>query len=306
MLADDCWGRSRVNIQAKRAQHEPTTTPSLLVLGHVCRDRIGNQQRLGGAASFAARTAACLGVHTAVVTAAPTGFSLLEPLRHDPHLSLTYLPCPQETIFELDYSGPVRRLRVLHRAPDLSLDLIPARCLQAPLAYVCPIIGEVGRELVEVLQAQHVVAGAQGWMRALTPEGRLMPTVADELLHPPRNLTAAVFSEQDHPEAEALSEHLAQRGVLTALTRGRDGLTLYTQAGQQHIEASPATEVDPTGAGDVFGVVFALALQHGHDLQAAAHQAAFAAARVVEGPGLGNLPGQHGELVARTARQKLG
>jgi len=55
------------------------------------------------------------------------------------------------------------------------------------------------------------------------------------------------------------------------------------------IPAAPAREVDPTGAGDVFGVVLTLELAHGKPLPAAGAAAAAAAARVVEGPGLGTL-----------------
>ena len=46
--------------------------------------------------------------------------------------------------------------------------------------------------------------------------------------------------------------------------------------------------VDPTG--DVFGVVLTLELARGATLAAAGRAAAEAAARVVEGPGLGTLP----------------
>jgi sugar/nucleoside kinase (ribokinase family) len=56
------------------------------------------------------------------------------------------------------------------------------------------------------------------------------------------------------------------------------------------LPAAPAREVDPTGAGDVFGVVLTLELAHGKQLVAAGRAAAWAAARVVEGPGLGTLP----------------
>jgi sugar/nucleoside kinase (ribokinase family) len=47
--------------------------------------------------------------------------------------------------------------------------------------------------------------------------------------------------------------------------------------------------VDPTGAGDVFGLVLALSLAGGAAPTEAATLAAGAAARVVEGPGLGRL-----------------
>src|SRR4051794_13231043 len=58
----------------------------LLVLGHVTRDEIDGDVRLGGAAAFAARAAVALGVETALVTAAPPASPLLDELSGLPRL----------------------------------------------------------------------------------------------------------------------------------------------------------------------------------------------------------------------------
>jgi 1D-myo-inositol 3-kinase len=50
-----------------------------------------------------------------------------------------------------------------------------------------------------------------------------------------------------------------------------------------------ASERDPTGAGDVFGAALTVGLWRGSSPMDAAREAAYAAARAVEGPGLGNL-----------------
>jgi sugar/nucleoside kinase (ribokinase family) len=113
--------------------------------------------------------------------------------------------------------------------------------------------------------------------------------VAPEAAEPPRNLRAAVFSEEDHPEAEFLAEQLARRGLTVALTRGRRGSTVCEGTQRWEIPAAPANEVDPTGAGDVFGIALTLALSRGASAPDAARAAAAIAARVVEGPELGKL-----------------
>ena len=263
--------------------------PELLVVGHVCRDLMGGQVALGGPAAFAAQAAACMGIRTAVVTMAPASFELMAPLREHHKIWLRAHPCAGETIFALDYSGPQRQITLMQRAPTLLPVHIPARWRSLPLAYVAPAIGECGADVLASLGALRVVVGAQGWLRATGRRGLLCPAVAPEMLDPPSNITAMVFSELDHPEAEALAQHVARRGVTVALTRGRDGATLLTHGATLHVPALPSTEVDPTGAGDVFGVVLALALHRGWPLLHAAERAAGAAARVVEGPGLGNL-----------------
>jgi len=109
-----------------------------------------------------------------------------------------------------------------------------------------------------------------------------------EALDPPC-LQLAVVSEEDHPEVDDLAARFGAAGAVFAITRGARGATLIGPAGRVEIPAAPAREIDPTGAGDVFGVVLALRLAAGASLMEAGTSAAAAAARVVEGPGLGSL-----------------
>lgn len=266
-----------------------TPLPELLVVGHVTRDFIRGETRLGGAASFSARVAATLGIETALVTAAPADFSLMAPLRALPRLSIHVLPSPEVTTFELDYSGP--RRRVIQRAvarPILAEDIPPA-WRDIPVAYVAPVAGECDRALVEGLRSKLICAGLQGWLRRPGADGTVEPTIASEASQPPRGLGAAVFSEEDHPEAEFIAEQLTRQGLIVALTRGRRGSTVRQGTQRWEIPAAPATEVDPTGAGDVFGIAITLAVSRGASAPEAAAVAASIAARVVEGPELGNL-----------------
>ena len=64
-------------------------TPQLLVLGHITLDYIAGEERLGGAAAYASRVAANLGIDTGLVTAAPADFSLLAPLESSISFLLT-------------------------------------------------------------------------------------------------------------------------------------------------------------------------------------------------------------------------
>lgn len=283
-----------MHLVARRHRRETSrvTTPrrpSLLVVGHVAEDHISGERRLGGAAAFAARAACALGVRTALLTAAPADFRLLRPLLDDPRLRLVRAEADAPTTFELDYSGPARRIRLLRRAPDLRPEDVPADLCGAPLAYVAPVCGEVGRAVLARLRAGLVVVGAQGWLRALAPGGEVVPALTPEAEDPPPGLDAVVFSELDHPDAEAVAAHFATRTPLVALTRGSRGATLLVGGRRLQVPAEPVAEVDPTGAGDVFGVVLGLGLLRGDAPLVAARHAARAAATVVEGPGLGRL-----------------
>ena len=264
--------------------------PELVVLGHVTRDLITGHESLGGAAAFAARAASCFGVRTGVVTAAPPDFELLRELTRDPNVEVRRARAEQVTTFALDYSGPVRSVRLLHRAPPLAPADLPAAWRAPSLAYVAPVCGECPRRLVTRLAARALVVGAQGWLRGFARDGRVVPRIRAEALRLPSGILALVFSELDHPAAEALAVGFARQVPVVALTRGGAGATLLVGGVAHSIRAAPAVEVDPTGAGDVFGLVLGLALRHGLDPLAAARLAALAAARVVEGPGVGALP----------------
>ena len=262
-------------------------TKNILVLGHITRDRIEGQERLGGAASFAARALSRMGQPCTLVTAARAGEPLLQPLRNDPRIELHSRTAPHTTTFRLVYHGSHRSLSLEAQAPSLSPQDLPSR-RSWDMIYVAPVVEEWPWEDLDALQARVVVLGLQGWLRHATSDGALHPKDPPQLGAPPTT-TATILSEHDHPQAQALAQRYARQGVMTVLTRGERGALLMTAQGMQAIPAAPAEERDPTGAGDVFGAIFALGLAQNLPPPEAARQAAFAAARVVEGPGMGSL-----------------
>lgn len=279
--------------------HDTESSPfDVLLIGYVTRDIIGAHSHLGGTVAFAAQAASCMGVRSAMVTAAPKDFPLLDPLRADDNISLFEVPAAKETTFHLTYTPEGRSMRVTHRAPSLTLADVPEAVRQVPLALVAPLLGECDREVVQGLSARVVLCTIQGWLRTLGANGLVIPSLSDLVTRPPHNLTVVVFSELDHPDSEAIALALAAKGVLVALTRSTQGVSLYTPA-RIDVPAAPAVEVDPTGAGDVFGLVFGLALARGLGAVQAAREAVLASARVVEGPGLGNLSAYVGAVAKR-------
>ena len=265
-----------------------SAAPRLLVLGHVTRDEISGATRLGGAASYASLAAARLGVETALVTVAPPDDPLLAPLRAEPRLTLHCVPSDVMTTFALTYTGARRRLWLRQAARPLRAVDIPPRWRDTAVVYVGPVAGECDRALLDALGARFVAAGLQGWLRRTGEGGEIEPALAPEALSPPR-LDAAILSEEDHPDVAAIADRFAAAGARVAVTRGARGATILDGMSRFDIPAVPAVEVEPTGAGDVFGAVLALGLAQGLPPREAASRAAAAAARVVEGPGVGRL-----------------
>jgi 1D-myo-inositol 3-kinase len=253
--------------------------PELLVLGHVTCDDFGGELRLGGAATYAARAAVVLGIETALVTVAPPGSPLLAPLEGMAGLSLHVSPSEAMTTFAVDYRGPRRRLVLRATARPLSLADIPPGWRSPRVVYAGTVFGECDRALVDAFAGAHVIVALQGWLRRRAPSGAIEPALSPEALDPPASLRSVVLSEEDHPAAEDIAARFGARGIFVALTRGRRGATLLCREQRIEIPAAPAQEVDPTGAGDVFGLVFGVAL-----------------ARVVEGPALGRLAESKGAV----------
>jgi len=262
--------------------------PRLVLAGHVTRDEVAGGVRLGGPPSYCGLAAARLGVPAAIVTVAPPGEPLLQPLRDVPGLDLHVAPAAVMTTFALRHEGGARALSLKARARSLAPADVPAALREAPVAFVGPVAAECDRAFLASLRARFVGVGLQGWLRTAEADGRVVPALAPEALDPPP-VDAAVVSEHDHPDVEAIARRFVERGATVAITRGAAGATVLWRGERADVPASPATEVDSTGAGDVFALVFTLRLAAGDPPQVAARAAARAAARVVEGPGIGRL-----------------
>jgi sugar/nucleoside kinase (ribokinase family) len=271
----------------------------LLVLGHVTRDLFGSQARLGGAAAFAAQAAVLLGIDTALVTVAPARAPELEPLRRLDALQLAVAPSEQITTFGIEYRDGERTLSLLERARSLEWQDIPPAWRAPELLYVGPVAAECDEQLLAAFGETYGIGCIQGWLRDPVPGGRVRPRQLPAARHPPNMLKAVSFSASDHPESTALAEELAAKGITVAVTLGQKGVRLWWGQRQCWLPAARAREVDPTGAGDVFALVFGLALWSGLDPPEAARRGALAAARVVEGVGLGNLAAVCRDLLPR-------
>ena len=253
------------------------------------RDELPDGQvRLGGAAAYGALAAARLGVPTVLCTAAAPDDPVLAALSATPRLQVHVVPAEATTTFGLAYAGGARQLVLRRRARPLTPADVPPAFRAAPVAYVGPVAGECDRALVDSLAGRFLGAGLQGWLRRRDSDGRVVPSLSPEVNDPPA-LGCAIVSVEDHPEVEAVAARFAAKGAVAAITRGARGATLIAADDRIEIPAVPAREVEPTGAGDVFGVVLTWRLAGGASLAAAAADAAAAAARVVEGPGLGRL-----------------
>ena len=101
---------------------------------------------------------------------------------------------------------------------------------------------------------------------------------------------AVVLSIEDAREDESLIEGLAAVARLMVVTRGPRGCTVYRNGRAADVAAPAVSEVDSTGAGDIFAAAFFLRIHAGADPVDAAKFAAHLASNSVTRPGLEAIP----------------
>jgi sugar/nucleoside kinase (ribokinase family) len=276
-------------------------SPTFLAIGHVTRDLLPDGSfTLGGTVTFAALTAYHLGLAAGVVTCADETLLADLPALLPP-IALAARPAPVTTAFENSYHEGFRTQYLRARAPQLDLSDIPPAWLAAPIVLLAPLAQEIPPTLLRDLprRADSLLAATpQGWLRRWDADGRVWPTPwenAEELLP---LLDALILSHDDllpfadnqRAAADAMLADWSRRVPLLVATDGRHGATLFEHGTTTRFPAYPATEVDPTGAGDVFAAAFLVHLYQHRDPHAAMNFANCVASLSVEAPGIAGIP----------------
>ncbi|HKR81803.1 MAG TPA: PfkB family carbohydrate kinase [Candidatus Saccharimonadales bacterium] len=141
-------------------------------------------------------------------------------------------------------------------------------------AYIAKLMHHVRPQALKVLCPQ-------GYLRAITPEGLVVPRdfVEASIILPAFDL--AIYSEEDSPAALTLAAEWSKelKGKII-VTQGEKGASVFTRSQAAHIPTTPIPPeqiIDSVGCGDVFDAAAAYHYYTSHNIgQAvrAAHQAA--------------------------------
>ncbi len=271
--------------------------------------------RLGGGVTYAALTTARLGLRTAALVGADelaAGATELDLLRAA-GVSLRLVPLAHGPVYE-NVETPAGRVQICLAPGDpLPARALPASWAGAPAWMIVPIAGETGPDWAAAVPPEvRLAVGWQGLLRRLSPDTRvvkLLPTASPLV----RRADLIGVSRHDVDPGTRLGDlsRLLHPGTRLVVTRGALGGLLVTAGGPGSgaIRAYPAiaaTEVEPTGAGDVFLAAFVAAGLAGPsgDEQAIGWATA-AAGLAVEGPGLGAVP-DRAAMLARLGRRSPG
>ncbi len=269
----------------------------LVAIGHVTFDETPSGVRPGGSAYYVALAARRLGLEVGLLTSGAPDFpSDVIPAG----ITVATVSSPRTTRYRVGEAGGSRTLTLLSRAEDIEIQHLPEGWKSAPLAVLCPVVGEVDPALVSVFDDASLAVLPQGWMRTRGKDGLMGPQPwedADDVLPLTQLL---VLSEEDVPGSEETAVKWFDQVPLGAITRARRGATLYVNGEPYHVAPDRAAETDPTGAGDVFATTLLIEYQRVGDAWEAAAAAACAGAATVEGTGVAALLDRAG-LAARLA-----
>lgn len=269
-------------------EHGPAV--DTLVIGHVAADREGRRTHLGGTAAYAGLTAHALGRRVGVVTAAGPELDLSALSA----LSVKVIPSATSTEFENQETEYGRRQTLLSRAALIPNEAVPAAWRGAGLVHLAPIAAEIDAKMVETFPGSFVGVTAQGWLRRWGEDGTVVPSDLTSALPACARADAVVVSLEDLGGREDYVLELAARCRVLAVTLGQDGVRVFTAGSEHHLPAPEATEIDPTGAGDIFAAAFFHSLESGSEPREAALFAQQLAATSVSRRGLASVPGVQG------------
>jgi sugar/nucleoside kinase (ribokinase family) len=277
--------------------------PLLLCVGHVTWDKVDAKDVLGGSVSYAALTAKQLGWDAAVLTSASADF---DGARDLPGIPVCAQASRATTRFVNRYgSGGARQQYLLSRADELDVSGTPPEWRKPDALLLGSVAGEIPKHAAQAFEAGVVGALAQGWLRHFAADGAVSPQPWSDPAGDLFGVHVLFLSEHDVGGDPAKARALLEHVPIVALTRGWEGMDLITRDAVHRVPTLPRTEVDPTGAGDVFAAAFVMRYQETDDPLQAAAFACCAASCVVEGVGTTTL-GDRAEIEKRlTQRERL-
>ncbi|MEJ5225003.1 MAG: PfkB family carbohydrate kinase [Anaerolineales bacterium] len=257
-----------------------------LVIGHITCDVIPGGLRLGGSAAYAALTARAMGLRVGVVTAWADEI----PLTGFEGITVVSAPAQHATRFENIATSRGRAQVIHHVAPKIDFALVPEAWRRARIIHLAPVAQEVEPVLPPDFRPTLLGLTPQGWLRTWDAEGRVRPCAWPDAEKALRAAGAAVLSVEDVQHQEEIIEHMVLASRLLVVTEGAAGARLYWNHDLRRFRAPASTEVDPTGAGDIFAASFFVRLLATRDPWEAARFANQVAALSVTRPGLAGVP----------------
>jgi len=257
-----------------------------LMIGHITVDQTEVGPCLGGTAVYSSMTAQALGLRAGVVTSWGTEI----PLGALQAIPISNFPAEKSTVFENleTCEGRVQYIRSV--APCLDYFQVPGQWRDPKIVHLGPVAQEINPSIVRNFPSAFIGVTPQGWLRQWENDGLVYPSEWPEASFVLERADAAVISLEDVDFNESVIEEMAASCHILAVTEGSNGVRLFWNGDVRRFHSFPVTEVDSTGAGDIFAAAFFTRLFTTRDPWEAARFAAALAACSVTRPGLSAIP----------------
>jgi sugar/nucleoside kinase (ribokinase family) len=232
------------------------TNIDYLAIGHITQDIIPGGRVTGGTVAYSGRTAAMLGCKTAVLSSAAPDFDWRAAL---PGIQVESVPAAETTTFQNIYAGK-GRIQYLHgRAHDITTAHVPPTWQRPAIVHLAPLANELAPNIIDLFGLSLVGITLQGWLRDWDKNGRIHPCAWPAAAQVLPKATVVILSSEDLLDETMLNEY-RQLTHLLVLTQGAAGCTVFMGDESRQIPAPAVTEVEATGAGDIFAAVFLVRL----------------------------------------------
>jgi sugar/nucleoside kinase (ribokinase family) len=261
--------------------------PDYLIIGHITKDQHEGGYRLGGTAVYSGVLAHRMGLKVAVYTSGASDLAL----DIMDGIEIIDQPGSGTTTFINEYTPSGRIQRLLDRAEELDCSQIPDRWKQAKVIHLAPVAREVSITAGEEFLQGFLGYSLQGWMRVWDEQGHVSPNPFPEIKTPVRENAVGILSIEDLGDDRNGLEELLDQFPNLALTLGSEGVELYSDGRIQLIPAPTTSEIDPTGAGDIFAAAFLISWKiRGWPIEQSARLANTLAAASVRQAGIDGIP----------------
>lgn len=266
----------------------PLQPVDYLVVGHLAMDITPAGSRLGGTAAYAALTARAMGLRVGIVTSIGAD----APLAALDGIHIVSVPSEYSATFENIKTENGRRQILHHRAAQILVEHIPQAWRNASIIHLAPIARELDADMAAHLSPSLLGVTPQGWMRKWDEKGRVAACAWENAEQTLRHAGGVVMSVEDVNRDLEQVEEMARHTRILCLTEGEAGSVLHWNSDRRRFRAPVMTEIDSTGAGDIFAAAFFIRLYATRDPWEAARFATQLASRSVARVGLDGIPTQ--------------
>lgn len=257
-----------------------------LAIGHVAVDITPEGNQLGGSVAYAALTARALGMRVGIITS----FGSDAPIQALDGIQIVNIPADFSTTFENVTTKQGRKQTLHHQASKINFEDVPPLWKDSSIVHLAPIAQELDMTLAQQFPSSFVGVTPQGWMRAWDEKGQVYAGAWENSEQVLGYAGSVIMSVEDIDRDLELAESMAHQTRILCLTEGKLGSVLYWNGDRRRFRPPSVTEMESTGAGDIFAAAFFVRLFNTRDPWEAARFATNLAAYSVTRTGLNGIP----------------